>query len=172
MDNRYSSQAFFDFLYALPSLRLLKDATARNLKNSALLLLSAVDLNSEDDIREFDVEQLIDRYIENQNPKPTESSIQNYRSRFKSAVKKFDEYVSVGTVLDRSEDDNEFAGLDAVEEKIEKSKPVPDEKVKTFNLPVLLRPETGALITIQNLPTNFTEEEAERILSILKAYIR
>lgn len=87
MDKRYSSQAFFDFLYTLPSLGLLKDATARNLKNSALLLLSAVDLNSEDDIRDFDVEQLIDRYVENQNSKPTESSIQNYRSRFKSAVK-------------------------------------------------------------------------------------
>ncbi|HFI5640646.1 TPA: hypothetical protein ACGQVP_001649 [Raoultella planticola] len=172
MDNRYSSQAFFDFLYNLPSLGLLNDATARNLKNSALLLLSAVDLNSDDDIRRYDVEALIRRYIENQNTKPTESSIQNYRSRFKSAVKKFDEYVSVGTLIDGSEDDNEYAGLDAVEEKIEKSKSATAEKVKTFNLPVLLRPETGALITIQNLPTNFTEEEAERILSILKAYIR
>ena len=30
MDKRYSSQAFFDFLYTLPSLGLLKDATARN----------------------------------------------------------------------------------------------------------------------------------------------
>lgn len=70
MTRNYSTQAFFDFLVDLPSLGLINEATARNLKNSALLLLSAVEIRNDDDVRNLDVEELINSYVESQPTRP------------------------------------------------------------------------------------------------------
>lgn len=172
MANNYSTQAFFDFLYELPSLGLINEATARNLKNSALLLLSVVETRNDDDVRDIDVEDLIAKYVQSQSTKPGESSIQSYQSRFKSAVNKFEEYVRVGTIVNLSDTDGNLDGFDAAEQKMEKLKLGKKEKVQTFNLPILVRPETGTMITVQGLPTDLTVDDAERILSVLKAYVR
>ncbi|WP_227135716.1 hypothetical protein [Kosakonia radicincitans] len=172
MNNDYSTQAFFDFLYKLPSLGLINEATARNIKNSALLLLSSVEISDEDDIRELNVDDLIAKYVDTQTNKPGDSTIHNYRSRFKSAVNKFEEYVRVGTLVNPADAEGNFDGFDAVEQKIEKNKQTQQPKPSTFNLPVVVRPETGTMITVQGLPTDITTEEAERIFSVLKAYVR
>lgn len=172
MTHNYSTQAFFDFLYELPSLGLINEATARNLKNSALLLLSVVEIRSDDDVRLLDVEELIDTYVETQATKPGESSLQSYQSRFKSAVNRFEEYVRSGTILNQTENDGNLDGFDAVELKLEKVKQSKREKAQTFNLPIVVRPETGTMITVQGLPTDLTTEEAERILTVMKAYVR
>ncbi|HCZ8659470.1 MULTISPECIES: hypothetical protein [Citrobacter] len=172
MTHDYSTQAFFNFLYELPSLGLINEATARNLKNSALLLLSVVDISSDDDVRNIDVEELISKYVASQPSRPGDSSIQSYQSRFKSAVSKFEEYVRVGTIVNLADTDGNLDGFDAVEKKIEKAKHTQREKTQVFNLPIVVRPETGTMITVQGLPTDLTAEEAERILSILKAYVR
>ena len=172
MNDNYSTQAFFDFLMKLPNLGLINEATARNLKNSALLLLSVVDTSDNDDVRDLNVEDLITRYAETQANKPSESTIHNYRSRFKSAVNKFEEYTRVGTLVNLADTEGNLDGFDAVEQKMEKAKAARHEKVQTFNLPIVVRHETGAMITVQGLPTNITMEEAERIMSILKAYVK
>jgi hypothetical protein len=172
MNYDYSTQAFFDFLYKLPVLGLINEATARNLKNSTLLLLSAIETRNDDDIRNLNVDDLIAKYVESQENKPGDSTIHNYRSRFKSAVNKFEEYVRVGTIVNLSDTDGNLDGFDAVEQKLEKAKSGQREKATTFNLPIVIRPETGTMITVQGLPTDVTAEEAERILSILKAYVK
>jgi len=172
MSENYSTQAFFDFLVKLPSLGLINESTARNLKNSALLLLSVVEESNDDDVRDLDVEELITRYVETQSNKPSGSSLHNYRSRFKSAVNKFEEYVRVGTIVNLADTDGNLDGFDAVEQRLEKAKYSKREKAQTFNLPIVVRPETGTMITVQGLPTDITAEEAERILSVLKAYVR
>lgn len=172
MTRNYSTQAFFDFLVDLPSLGLINEATARNLKNSALLLLSVVDTRNDDDVRKLDVEELINRYVESQATRPGDSSIQTYQSRFKSAVNKFEEYVRVGTIVNLSDTEGNLDGFDAVEQKLERIKQGAREKAQTFNLPIVVRPETGTMITVQGLPTDLTTEEAERILTVLKAYVR
>lgn len=172
MTRNYSTQAFFDFLVDLPSLGLINEATARNLKNSALLLLSVVDTRNDDDVRKLDVEELINRYVESQATRPGDSSIQTYQSRFKSAVNKFEEYVRVGTIVNLSDTEGNLDGFDAVEQKLERVKQGAREKAQTFNLPIVVRPETGTMITVQGLPTDLTTEEAERILTVLKAYVR
>lgn len=172
MTRNYSTQAFFDFLVDLPSLGLINEATARNLKNSALLLLSVVETRNDDDVRDLDVEELINSYVESQPTRPGDSSIQTYQSRFKSAVNKFEEYVRVGTIVNLADTDGNLDGFDAVELKLEKAKQGKREKAQTFNLPIVVRPETGTMITVQGLPTDLTTEEAERILTVLKAYVR
>jgi len=172
MTHNYSTQAFFDFLYELPSLGLINEATARNLKNSALLLLSVIETRSDDDVRDLDVEALIEKYVDTQTTKPGESTIQSYQSRFKSAVNKFEEYVRVGTIVNLADTEGNLDGFDALEQKLEKAKQGKREKTQTFNLPIVVRPETGAMITVQGLPTDLTSEEAERILTVLKAYVR
>ncbi|EOY5688472.1 hypothetical protein ACP7OL_000564 [Salmonella enterica subsp. enterica] len=172
MNDNYSTQAFFDFLMKLPNLGLINEATARNLKNSALLLLSVVETSDEDDVRALNVDELIARYAETQANKPSESTIHNYRSRFKSAVNKFEEYARLGTLVNLADTEGNLDGFDALEQKMEKAKVARQEKVQTFNLPIVVRPESGTMITVQGLPTDLTAEEAERILSILKAYVR
>jgi len=172
MTHNYSTQAFFDFLYELPSLGLINEATARNLKNSALLLLSVIETRSDDDVRDLDVEALIEKYVDTQATKPGESTIQSYQSRFKSAVNKFEEYVRVGTIINLADTEGNLDGFDSLEQKLEKAKQGKREKTQTFNLPIVVRPETGAMITVQGLPTDLTSEEAERILTVLKAYVR
>jgi hypothetical protein len=172
MDNNYSTQAFFDFLIKLPKLGLINESTARNIKNSALLLLSVIECSEDDDARDLDVDQLISRYVETQVNKPSDSTVHNYRSRFKSAVNKFEEYVRVGTIVNLADTEGELSSFDAVEQKLEKVKQANGEKAKTFNLPILFRPETGAMVTVQGLPTDLTAEEAERILYVIKAYVR
>ncbi|MES0345690.1 hypothetical protein KDV22_09870 [Citrobacter koseri] len=172
MNNNYSTQAFFDFLIKLPSLGLINESTARNLKNSALLLLSVLEAKDDDDVRELDVDELIAQYVETQSNKPSDSTVHNYRSRFKSAVNKFEEYVRVGTIVNLADTEGNLSGFDAVEQKLEKAKHANGEKAPTFNLPIVVRPETGTMITVQGLPTDLTTEEAERILTVLKAYVR
>ncbi|EMM6472867.1 TPA: hypothetical protein LR368_003940 [Enterobacter hormaechei] len=172
MDKNYSTQAFFDFLIELPKLGLINESTARNLKNSALLLLSVIDWSEDDDVRDIDVDELITRYVETQANKPSDSTVHNYRSRFKSAVNKFEEYVRVGTIVNLADTEGNLSGFDAVEQKIEKAKLSKGDKTQAFNLPIVVRPETGTLITVQGLPTDLTAEEAERIFTVLKAYVR
>lgn len=172
MNGNYSTLEFFDFLMKLPNLGLINEATARNLKNSGLLLLSVVELSNNDDVRDLDVEELINKYVKTQTGKPSESTIQNYRSRFKSAVNKFEEYAQVGTIVSVSDVECNLEKLEVAEQKEGKEKLSKSEKIQTFNLPIVVRPETGIMIAIQGLPTDITTEEAERILLILKAYIK
>ncbi|KDF04233.1 hypothetical protein U4W25_09685 [Citrobacter amalonaticus] len=172
MNNNYSTQAFFDFLVKLPNLGLINESTARNLKNSALLLLSVLEAKDDDDVRKLDVDELIAQYVATQSNKPSDSTVHNYRSRFKSAVNKFEEYVQVGTIVNLADTEGNLSGFDAVEQKLEKSKHANEEKAQTFNLPIVVRPETGTMITVQGLPTDLTKEEAERILTVMKAYVR
>lgn len=165
-----SVQAFRDFLESLISLNIMKEATARNLKNSSARLLTVVREGELDDVTQLDVDELAERYINTTEPKPSDSSITAYKSRMESAIKKFVAY-QAGEVIpynpvDRQEEEKEL---------VEMKQPVVEVKsiaTSSYTLPVVIRPESGVTVTISGIPTDLTSEEAERISSILKVYVR
>ncbi|EOG6122139.1 hypothetical protein ACLF4E_004351 [Cronobacter malonaticus] len=165
-----SVEAFKGFLETLMSLNIMKEATARNLKNSSARLLTVVKEDEMDDVTHLNVNVLADRYIEITEPKPSESSITAYKSRMESAIKKFVAYQAGEeipyTPIDKesSEDTDLIGEPTKVEGKV--------HTLHTYDLPVVLRPESGITITIKGIPSDITNEEAERIASILKVYVR
>ncbi|HAN1079084.1 TPA: hypothetical protein IEG63_004909, partial [Escherichia coli] len=64
-----SVQAFKDFLEELMSLNIMKEATARNLKNSSARLLTVVQEEEMGDVTQLDVNELAERYINATEPK-------------------------------------------------------------------------------------------------------
>jgi hypothetical protein len=191
MNLDFSSTAFKQFIEKLPELNLIGEATARNLRNSSLLLLSAVDQNEYTDIRALNIDQLVQKYVATADSEPSETSIQAYKSRFNSAVSKFIDF-QMGVKLPS---DNEEDLISESEQVAVKRKPLPrirrslaepilqqDSNSQqltqnvmsshTFSAPLLLRPETGLTIEIKGLPLDLSNEEAERIASFLKIYSR
>lgn len=169
-ESKVSVQAFKEFLESLLSLNIMKEATARNLKNSSARLLTVVQEDEMADVTQLDVNTLAERYINATEPKPSDSSITAYKSRMESAIKKFIAYQSGEDIpynpIDRQEEEEEL-----VEAKPNDTE-VKSTVISSYSLPVVIRPETGTTVTISGIPTDLTSEEAERISSILKVYVR
>ncbi|WP_343463472.1 hypothetical protein [Pantoea sp.] len=194
MSTDYSSDEFKKFVDALPDLHLIADATARNLRSTSLLLLSTIYENQYSDVRDINVDSLINDYLEMADAEPSESSIQTYKSRFNSAIAKFVDFQegninSLSLPSDGSDDNvSQHAAEPAkkrirrssvnLTEKLEKKKTLPltektiEKSFDVFSAPMLLRPQTGLSIEIKGLPLDLTNEEAERIASFLKIYVR
>ncbi|EMD8242835.1 hypothetical protein ACFPPI_003263 [Salmonella enterica] len=168
-ESNVSVQAFKDFLEQLMSLNIMKEATARNLKNSSARLLTVVKEEEMGDVTKLDVNELVERYINATEPKPSDSSITAYKSRMESAIKKFVAYQAGETIpynpVERQEEEEELVEL---KQPVEVKSATPS----SYSLPVVIRPESGVTVTISGIPTDLTSEEAERISSILKVYVR
>ncbi|EDX6842862.1 hypothetical protein C0V48_001393 [Salmonella enterica] len=168
-ESNVSVQAFKGFLEELMSLNIMKEATARNLKNSSARLLTVVKEEEMDDVTKLDVNELAERYINATEPKPSDSSITAYKSRMESAIKKFVAYLAGETIpyipVERQEEEEELVEL---KQPVEVKSATPS----SYSLPVVIRPESGVTVTISGIPTDLTSEEAERISSILKVYVR
>ncbi|EAS0739586.1 hypothetical protein D0522_23740 [Salmonella enterica] len=168
-ESNVSVQAFKGFLEELMSLNIMKEATARNLKNSSARLLTVVKEEEMDDVTKLDVNELAERYINATEPKPSDSSITAYKSRMESAIKKFVAYQAGETIpyipVERQEEEEELVEL---KQPVEVKSATPS----SYSLPVVIRPESGVTVTISGIPTDLTSEEAERISSILKVYVR
>ncbi|ATC73118.1 MULTISPECIES: hypothetical protein [Morganellaceae] len=165
-----SVQAFKDFLESLMSLNIMKEATARNLKNSSARLLTVVKEEEMGDVTKLDLNVLAERYIEITEPKPNDTSIKAYKSRMESAINKFkafqaNEDIPYNPISNRQEEEKELA-KEAPEVEPKNDQP------SSYSLPVVIRPESGTTVTISGIPTDLTSEEAERISSILKVYVR
>ncbi|EOB7509663.1 hypothetical protein [Providencia vermicola] len=165
-----SVQAFKDFLESLMSLNIMKEATARNLKNSSARLLTVVKEEEMGDVTKLDLNVLAERYIEITEPKPNDTSIKAYKSRMESAINKFkafqaNEDIPYNPISNRQEEEKELA-KEAPEVELKNDQP------SSYSLPVVIRPESGTTVTISGIPTDLTSEEAERISSILKVYVR
>lgn len=168
-NQRLSVQAFKDFLEALISLNIMKETTARNLKNSSARLLTVVKEEEMSDVTLLDVNELAMRYINATEPKPSDSSITAYKSRMESAIKKFLAF-QAGEEIPYNPIDRQEEGENLVEVKSHSE--AKSVTPSSYSLPVVIRPESGTTVTISGIPTDLTSEEAERISSILKVYVR
>ena len=175
-EKNLSVQAFKEFLDSLLTLDLVKEATARNLKNSSARLLTVVSEDEMDDVRKLNVDTLAQRYIRRTDPIPSPASMISYKSRTDSAIKKFIAYQTEDVIPYHAVDKESHSHSEVNEcnELITENINVEEKVVTlpTYDLPVVLRPELGVTVTITGIPNDITKEEAERIASILKVYVR
>ncbi|HBB9120187.1 hypothetical protein HW877_14685 [Serratia marcescens] len=193
MANELSIKAFVQFLESLPDLNIIPEATARNLKNSSLLLISSADLPEDEDVRTYAPDRYLEGYIRNSESYPSENTLQAYRSRLASAVRLFVEHVTgepltatgkeSGSEMLRNASANFLKitheelhqNLGSTTKKRKASvarkssvKDKQDDELKTFALPIPLR--SDLILTIDNLPTDLSIDEAERIATIVKSF--
>ncbi|ENT8257090.1 hypothetical protein ACI8CA_003340 [Salmonella enterica] len=158
---------FKEWLQNLPELNIVNDATARNLRDSSLRLLTVLGPDGTDgDIRDYSVASMADTYAQSAETKPSDSSLQAYKSRMQSAVDKFIAYQN--GELDA---DKQIQPAKKERKKVApKKKPVVEEQVgvKTFELPIPLRGDL--IVTIGNLPRDLTKDEAKRISLIVESF--
>lgn len=191
-----SVEEFKDFLNSLVSLNIVRDATARNLRNSSFRLLTVVREEESSDVTTLDINALAERYERETEPTPTFSSMTAYKSRMASAIQKFVSYLagesmSISGKDNKDFDENEFLmDINREEKKLNDNVKLPppprrqrpsaindssqggdnSKNFESIDVPIPLRP--GMILTIPGIPTDLTNEEAERIASILKVYAR
>lgn len=197
MTIKFTSDELKEFADKLPELGVTNEATARNLRNSTLLLLSSVADGEYEDISDINVDKLLEKYAENADSEPSEASIQTYKSRFNSTIAKFLEYKQNDDLIGTGDESvnlkppsgiytprkrripkQEYAK--SISENSEQSAEHSSHagvagKISTnhsFDAQFLLRPESGLSIELKGLPLDITNEEAERIASFLKIYAR
>ncbi|QMK46456.1 hypothetical protein HVX72_12655 [Citrobacter sp. RHB21-C05] len=157
---------FKEWLQNLPELNIVNDATARNLRDSSLRLLTVLGPDGVDgDIRDYSVASMADMYAQSAESKPSDSSLQAYKSRMQSAVDKFIAYQN-----GELEGDKQIQPAKKERNKVASKKKTSedDSGIKTFELPIPLRGEL--IVTIGNLPRDLTKEEAKRISLIVESF--
>lgn len=190
MTSDYSSDAFKAYLDDAKNFEGEGHSLVHNLKGTASRLMANVPDGQFSDIRQADIYELIEAHLKTTGVSMTPHSKLTYKSRFNRAVSRFIEFQDgLSTVLG---DDDLIGAADSLTPK---KKPKPPSKnllevlevqnqelqntlsagqapSNTFDLPVLLRPETGLSIGIKGLPLDLTTQEAELIASFLKIYAR
>ncbi|MEJ0233165.1 hypothetical protein Q0L23_28720 [Klebsiella michiganensis] len=166
----YSYEKFEEFLQRLPQLNIVTEATARNLKESALRLLATYSPDSDEDIRDMDVDEAISRYCESSGVDVSNSTLHSYKSRLASAIEKFIEFQNAHNA--KADDvDNEKSKPKRRRRMPKQPAPLSatiTDPIKTFDLPIPLR--DGMIITVGKLPMDLTIDEAERIATIIKSF--
>lgn len=177
MKKDYSVGAFKVFLENIGELSDVNISTARNLRSTASLLLNSyVDgdiVDDSTDTRQFDVDSMIKDHFRNAETPPTSSTVQVYKSRYQSAIDKFIDYVKGDNAV--SDEENPTTRTFRTRRQLHgKAVTVLNSEVRgdieTIDVPIPLRP--GMILTLPGIPTDLTNEEAERIASILKVYAR
>lgn len=163
-----SVEALAAFVGSLPLVGGVGDSTLKNLK-PVPKMLKYVDpfiINFE----EIDAEATVEKFIEDTNAQVGPSSRSSYKSRINQAIKLYKNFLA---------DPNSIFENQESEVKVKKQLPqtlvlppqLPSEsKQSTIDIPVPIR--DGIILTIPGVPTDLTNEEAERIASILKVYAR
>jgi len=180
MKKDYSIGEFREFLDTLRDNEDLNFSTARNIKNSTTLLLNSyvdgVLVDENFDVRELDVDHLIADHFRNADMPPSGATVQAYKSRYLSAVERFLSYKNSEKKMSDAENTFREPPLPSRIRRSLASKPVTvlnsevRGDVETIDIPIPIRP--GVILTLPSVPTDLTNEEAERIASILKVYAR
>jgi len=178
MSKDYSIGELREFLDTLIDNDDLNLSTARNIKNSTILLINSYidgELVDEDtDVRELDVDLLITDHFRNAEAPPSTATVQAYKSRYLSAIERFLDYKKAEKKM--SDDEHPVRVVTTRVRRSFASKPVTvlnsevRGDIETIDVPIPIRP--GMILTIPGIPTDLTNEEAERIASILKVYAR
>ncbi|HCI5670929.1 hypothetical protein RZO85_28715 [Raoultella ornithinolytica] len=150
-----TKEDFMAFVNDYESITGASSRTAENVRGVCLLVLPTI--SDEEDVTSWSVNEIIDRYAEQNNI--TGDSKRSYLSRFKSAVSKFVAYQN-----------GEDVKMTSKRQRTTAKPKVNDESAafKTFELPIPLRGDL--IVSIGNLPRDLTKEEAKRISTIVESF--
>ena len=171
-DEMFSFSEFEKFLNDLPNLGLVNEATARNLRDASTRLLATHEAGFDEDVRDLDIDVVVNQYSETSGVEVSNASLQSYKSRLSSAIKKFIDYQK-----DVFGDDDQAEVTNTFKKKRNQKKTstssmgaMPSEvnDIKTFDLPIPIR--DGLILTVGKMPLDLTNDEAERIATIIKSF--
>ena len=149
---------FIDFIVnTLPSLDVVSLTTANNLRVVLNRVKGYIPVNIP--YTSWDINSIVDVFAKTENI--SESAAVGYKTRFRSALSKFDSYKN-GNLSKLSK---------LPKNKVANSANLATQalnKHATFALPIPLR--EGLILNIGNLPLDLTEDEAEKITRIIKSY--
>lgn len=149
---------FIDFIVnTLPSLDVVSLTTANNLR----VVLNRVKGYIPESIpyTSWSIDSIVDVFAKNENI--SESAAAGYKTRFRSALSKFDGYKNGNLSKLSKLPKNKLANsANLVTQALNRH--------NTFALPIPLR--EGLILNIGNLPLDLTEDEAEKITRIIKSY--
>ena len=192
MTTDFSSNAFIEFINDENNFDSSDTSLLHNMKGTAARLMLNVKEGEFDDIRQADPETLIQRHIEATGTSMSHNSQLTYKSRFNRAVNYFISHQNSAAGIETTAADlvskrgshvvmnlrkkpkpKSIKSFNEQTEKDIKNKDVyANPKRDTFSIPVLIRPSEGIAVEISGVPLDLTNEEAERIASILKVYAR
>lgn len=173
--NEYSSDEFFQFIDFIGKKSLIKSATVRNWRNAATQLFTVLEREELADLREIDVDLLVERFS-NKRRDVTGASLKTYKGRYKSAINEFFSWVKnrvdyQPSIASRNRGAGGAPKIKKKNESNDKSKKTPELLSRNNNahvdFPIPIR--SGHIVTIVNLPHDLTKEEAEKISAVIKA---
>lgn len=167
-DKTFTLEDFTLFLECLPEPGIVNtEATARNLRDASMRLISSIEDQSDIDVRDIKIDTLLENYSKNTFPTPSDATLSAYKSRMQSAIDKFVAYQQ-GAISRPSAPATELK-KERKKLVLKKKSNVPAEpEVRTFELPIPLRGDI--IVTIGNLPRDLTQEEAKRISNIVESF--
>lgn len=167
MENNYISvKALSDFIEGLPSMGAVGDSTLKNLRAVPKMLLHVN--HDVDHFESINAEETVEKFIAETGAQVGDASRSSYKSRINQAIKLYKNYLI-----------DPMSIFESQEKEVTTKKPLPKINLPqhainpastTIDIPVPIR--DGLILMIPGVPTDLTNEEAERIASILKVYAR
>ncbi|PHS26285.1 MAG: hypothetical protein COA84_06445 [Robiginitomaculum sp.] len=169
----YSKTDFLTFLDYLGNKGLLKKNTVASRKAAVNALLSALDSSEVDDVRNLDLDHIAIRLANLEGDKFTLSSLQTYKSRYRSALDDFINYSKdpttfVPKISQRQRKSKPQALSNTVRSpqiKATSPPPAPDHNEIIFPIPI----REDLTVRISGLPSDLTEQEAQKISKVIQA---
>jgi len=158
--------ALVEFIDSLPLMGAVGESTLKNLK-AVPKMLQFVD-SSINNFEDIDAEATVEAFIEETNAQVGTPSRSSYKSRINQAIKLYRNYLN-----------DPMSIVENQEKEVTTKNPRPEINLPQFaiqptatkiDIPVPIR--DGLILMIPGVPTDLTNEEAERIASILKVYAR
>lgn len=158
--------ALVEFIDSLPLMGAVGESTLKNLK-AVPKMLQFVD-SSINNFEDIDAEATVEAFIEETNAQVGAPSRSSYKSRINQAIKLYRNYLN-----------DPMSIVENQEKEVTTKNPRPEINLPQFaiqpaatkiDIPVPIR--DGLILMIPGVPTDLTNEEAERIASILKVYAR
>lgn len=186
MDRTYTEADLAGFLDWLGNKGLVKEATARARRISALKVLSALDDHEKLDLRNIDREVAFQRFVNKESKNFNPQSLATYRGRFNTAMDDFLRYKADPTSFkpgtqQRTVRKGQEPGA-AAGKKSRGARATPAQSTPTAAtsppIPPSLTPGSivfpiplrqGVVVQIHNLPNDLTVAEAQRISAIVTA---
>lgn len=167
-NNETSVKALSDFIEGLPGMGAVGDSTLKNLRAVPKMLLHVN--HDVDDFEDINAEETVEKFIAETGAQVGDASRASYKSRINQAIKLYKNFLSDPSSVFESQE-REVKLINQSPNQLSLSpKTSPVAKPSTIDIPVPIR--DGIILIIPGVPTDLTNEEAERIASILKVYAR
>lgn len=174
----YSREALLDFLHYAEEKGLMNKNTAAARRAAVSNMLSVLDSSEDEDVRSLDLDEVTKRFSNKYKKKYTPTSLRVYRSRLRTSIDEFVRFtdspasfraapgVKPNKKAPRPAGDAQPANLPVPISAVAMAD-APASAYQTVNVPIPLR--SSCVVTINGIPLDLTEREAQRIANVIIA---